>query len=175
MLDDFNIHTDKPEHPDTVIFNDFPESFDLIAFTTFPTHISKHTLDLVITSSHRLIKSIGHGHFLSDYCFVDITLHVSRTEPLKMPIKFCKVKNINSALFHMDLRDCLENQPEQLDDQVQQYNTKPCEVLDNHAPIIEKKIRDSHHQPWFSDRIKREIILRRKKERIWLKDNQNTH
>ena len=79
MLGDFNIHMDKPEHPDTVIFNDFLESFDLINFTTFPTHISKHTLDLVITSSHKLIKSIGQGHFLSDYCFVDVTLQVSRT------------------------------------------------------------------------------------------------
>ena len=64
MLGDFNIHMDKPEHPDTVMFNDFLQSFDLINFTTFPTHISKHTLDLVITISHRLIKSIGTGPFL---------------------------------------------------------------------------------------------------------------
>ena len=69
----------------------------------------------------------------------------------------------------MDLRD-LENQPEQWDDQVKQYNTKLCVVLDKHAPITEKKIRDSHLQPWFNDRIKSEIVLRRKKERIWLKD-----
>ena len=126
MLGDFNIHMDKPEHPDTVIFNDFLESFDLINFTTFPMHISRHTLDLVITSSHRLVRSIGQGHFLSDLCFAHVTLHVSRTEALKMPIKFCKLKNINSALFYMDLRDCLENQLEQLDDQVKQYNTKLC-------------------------------------------------
>ena len=63
MLYDFNIHIDNSEHPNTVIFNDFLESFDLINFNTFPTHISKHTLDLVITSSHKLIKSIGLGHF----------------------------------------------------------------------------------------------------------------
>ena len=170
MLGDFNIHMDKPEQSDTVIFNDFLESFDLINFTTFPTHISKHTLDLVITSFHRLIKSIGQGHFLSDHCFVDVTLHVSRTELPKMPIKFHKLKNANSALFHIDLRDCLENQSEQPDDQVKQNNTKLCEVLHKHAPIIEKKIRDSHYQPWFNDRIKSEIVLRRKKERIWLKD-----
>ena len=106
MLGDFNIHVDKPKHPDTVIFNDFLESFDPINFTTFPTHICKHTFDLVKTSSHRLIKSIGQGHFLSDHCFVDVTLHLSRTESLKMPIKFHKLKNINSPLFHMDLRDC---------------------------------------------------------------------
>ena len=69
MLGDFNIHVDNSEHPDTVIFNDFLESFDLINFTTFPTCISKNTLDLVIINSHRLIKSIGQGYFLSDYWF----------------------------------------------------------------------------------------------------------
>ena len=42
--------------------------------------------------------------------------------------------------------------------------------MDKHVPIIDKKIRDSHHQPWFNDKIKNEIILRRKKERIWLKE-----
>ena len=92
MLGDFNIHMDKPEHPDTVIFNDFLKSFDLINLTTFPTHIYKHTLDLVITSSHRLIKSIGQGHFLSDHSFVDVTLHVSRTEPLKIQLSFVNLK-----------------------------------------------------------------------------------
>ena len=92
MLGDFNINMDKPEHPDTVTFNDFLESFDLVNYTTFPTHISRHTLDLVITSSHRLVKSIEQGHFLSDHCFIDATLHVNRTEPLKKHIKFCNLK-----------------------------------------------------------------------------------
>ena len=170
MLGDFNIHMDKPEHPDTVTFNDFLESFDLFNYTTFPTHLSRHTLDLVITNSHGLIKSIEQGHYLSDHCFIDITLHVNRIEPIKKQIKFCKLKNINSTQLHLDLRACLEDQPGELDDQVDQYNTKLWEVLDKHAPVIETKIRDSHHQPWFNDKIKNEIILRRKKERIWLKE-----
>ena len=160
---------DKPEHPDTVTFNDFLESFDL-NYTTFSTHLSRHTLDLVITNSHGLIKSIEQGHYLSDHCFIDITLHVNRTEPIKKQIKFCKLKNISSAQLHLDLRVCLEDQLGELDDQVNQYNTKLREVLVKHAPVIEKKIRNSHHQPWFNDKIKNEIILRRKKERIWLKE-----
>ena len=102
MLQDCS-HVDNPEHPDAVIFNTFLGSFDLINFTTFPTHASRHTLDLVITSSHRLIKSIKQGHFLLDHCFVDSTLHVSRPVPPKKLIKFCKLKNINSIQLHMHL------------------------------------------------------------------------
>ena len=160
----------NPEHPEIIIFNDFLESFGLINFSTFPTHTSRHTLDLVLTSSRGLIKSIKQDHFLSDHCFVDSTLHVSRSVPPKNLIKFCKLKNINSTQLHMDLWDCLENQLEQLDDQVGQHHTKLCKVLDKHAPIIEKRIRDSHHQPWFNDKIKSEIVLRMKKERTWLQD-----
>ena len=88
MLGDFNIHVDNPEHPDTIISNDFLGSFDLINITTFPTHVSRHTLDLVITSSHGLIKSIKQGFFLSDHCSVDSTLHVSRPVQPEKLIKF---------------------------------------------------------------------------------------
>ena len=81
-------------------------------------------------------------------------------------IKFHKLKNINSAQLHLDLRACLEDKLEKLDDQVDQYNTKLWEVLDKHAPVIEKKMRDSHHQLWFNDKIKNEIILRRERKNM---------
>ena len=105
MLGDFNIHMDKPEHPDTVTFNDFLESFDLVNYTTFPTDLSRHTLDLVKTNSYGLIKSIEQGHYLSDHCFLDITLHVNRTEPIKKQIKFHKLKNISSTQLHSRLKE----------------------------------------------------------------------
>ena len=93
-----------------------------------------------------------------------------QTSTTKKCIKFCKLKNINSTQLHTDLWECLENQPEQLDDQAEQYSTKSCEVLDKHASIKEKRTRYRHHQLWFNDTIKSEIILRRKKERTWLQD-----
>ena len=34
--------------------------------------------------------------------------------------------------------------------------------------LKQKLLRITHHQPWFNDKIKMEIILRRKKERIWI-------
>ena len=39
-----------------------------------------------------------------------------------------------------------------------------------HAPRKSKFIRDTHQQPWFSDEIKGEIVLRRKMERIWKRE-----
>ena len=43
-----------------------------------------------------------------------------------------------------------------------------AEIMDKHAPIKTKKIKIKHHQPWFNDRLKSEIKLRRWKEKVWL-------
>ena len=77
MLGDFNIHMDKPEHPDTVTVNDFLESFDLVNYTTFPTHLSRHTLDLVITNSKSFywcsdMKNTAHVNQLTSRVFPTI-------------------------------------------------------------------------------------------------------
>lgn len=53
---------------------------------------------------------------------------------------------------------------------VQQYNDGMAEIMDKHAPIKTKKIKIKHHQPWFNDRLKSEIKLRRWKEKVWLHD-----
>ena len=43
-------------------------------------------------------------------------------------------------------------------------------TLDKHAPPKTKLIKVSHKQPWFTDKIKEEIRIRRKKELSWIKD-----
>ena len=53
---------------------------------------------------------------------------------------------------------------------VQQYNDGMAEIMVKHAPIKTKKIKIKHHQPWFNDRLKSEIKLRRWKEKVWLCD-----
>ena len=44
--------------------------------------------------------------------------------------------------------------------------------MENHAPLQTKTLRLTHHQPWFNDQIKMEIILNRKE--LGLKVNSNT-
>ena len=53
---------------------------------------------------------------------------------------------------------------------VQEYNDSMAEEMDKHAPIKTRKIKIKHHQPWFNDRLKSEIKLRRWKEKVWLHD-----
>ena len=49
-----------------------------------------------------------------------------------------------------------------------QYNNVIITALDKQVPVKTKLDRDAHHQPWFDEKIKTEIILQCKKEREWI-------
>ena len=59
------------------------------------------------------------------------------------------------------------DQPSSLSNHVLSYNMILSDALDEHAPEKTKCIHHTHHQLWFNDQIKAEIILHHKKEKIW--------
>ena len=160
---------DNLQNPDTIIFSDFLELFGLINFVGFPTHQSRHMLDLFITHQSSIIKSVSQGEFFSDHCFTYALLHLDCPTPKSKTVSYRKLKGINTTEFNKDIMDAFlfQDQPSSLSDHVQSYNTILSDALDKHAPEKTKRIHDTHHQPWFNDQIKAEIILHCKKERIW--------
>ena len=50
------------------------------------------------------------------------------------------------------------------------YNSSASNLLNTHAPLKTKKLRITHNQPWFSDKIRQEIIVCRHKEKTWRED-----
>ena len=172
LTGDFNIHMDNPENPDTIIFNDFSESFGLTNLVGFLTHQSNHTIDLTITHHSSIIKSVRQGEFFSDHCFINTNLHIDQPIPPKKIVTYRKLKNIDKIKFNCDLRDAFifRNQLTTLEEHVSSYNTILTETLEKHAPIKTKVIRNTHHFPWFNEKIKDEILLQQCKERIWQKE-----
>ena len=168
-LGDFNIHLDNQDLPDTITFQDFMDSFGLINHTKQSTHTSSHILDLVISHPefNPIVKSVELGHFLSDHCLTHAYLFVDRCIPLEKHIKYCKLKSIDQSKFSSDLSEAFNIELKSHVVGVNQYNTKLRNVLEKHAPEKSKYIGNTHQQPWFNDNIKSEIVLRRKKERIW--------
>ena len=53
----FNIHMDKPHLFDTILFNDLLESFNLANKVTFSTHLSQHTINLMLFKTQSTIVS----------------------------------------------------------------------------------------------------------------------
>ena len=89
----------------------------------------------------------------------------------KKTVRYRKYRNLDRNQVRQDLIDGFsEKSPSMMDDMVQQYNDTIITALDKQIPEKTKLVRDTHHQPWFDDKIKKEIILRCKRERDWIRD-----
>ena len=83
LMGDFNVHMNSPEAPDTILFNNFLDSLNLKSLVDFLTHLSNHSIDLIITdknsslihileevtcsqiiTSSMLIFKLSHNHHL---------------------------------------------------------------------------------------------------------------
>ena len=172
LLGDFNIHLDRQDAPNTILFQDFLDLFRLINHVKQLMHTLCHILNLVISQPEfcQTVRTVELGHYLSDHCFTHVSLLVDRPIPARKNIKYRKIKSINHNAFNLHLSEAFKNQPEPHMDRVLQYNIELRKVLQKHAPEKSEFIRDTHQQPWFSDEIKGEIVLRRKMERIWIRE-----
>ena len=112
------------------------------------------------------------GYFFTDHRFIEATLHLKRPDPPLKKITYRKIKAINQSEFHNKLAsvalDLIHDPSTSLSEMVTTYNMTLNTVLDEFTPVQTNTIRTLHHQPWFNDTIKAEIILWRKKERTWL-------
>ena len=66
--------------------------------------------------------------------------------------------------FKSDLASISVDKELDLHHLVEVYNQNLAESLDIHAPLKLKTLKIAHIQPWFNDKIKREILLRRRPE-----------
>ena len=94
---DFNIHMDVADDADAIKLCELLESVGLEQHVTVPTHISKHTLDLMITrQSDPLGISVPWTDYLfSDHMPVHCQLTISKPSLRKTQISFRKIKSIN--------------------------------------------------------------------------------
>jgi hypothetical protein len=94
---DFNIHMDVAGDADAIKLCELLESVGLQQHVTVPTHISKHTLDLIITrqSDPFGISVPWTDYLFSDHMPVHCQLTISKPSLRKTQISFRKIKSIN--------------------------------------------------------------------------------
>ena len=175
LVGDFNIHVDDSSDNDTITFMDLLDSYNMLNKVTFPTHVKQHNLDLVIEDmGNTVVTNVKEGLFLSDHCFVHSTLDIITPKPKESVLTFRKLKLIDDSTLKSDIEESVNKIGLRNSIDVQQlvgsYNTILSELLEKHAPLQTKKVKQSHRQPWFDDRIRSKIILRRKKERTYRND-----
>ena len=92
----FNIHMDKPHLSDTVLFNNLLESFNLANKVAFSTHLSQHTIDLMLFEMQStIISGITQGHLFSDHYFIHADLCITTTKP---DVKFVSYRNSKTSV-----------------------------------------------------------------------------
>ena len=163
---------DDLTHLDTKTFIDTLDGLDLRNHVNFPTHKLNHYLDLFIDSiSSPILTEVECGFMLLDHNFVHALIKLTKPRAPKQEVTYRKPKNIDHSKIDQDLSDIVQQSthlhnpsPEEL---VSFYNGKLMKVLNQHAPPKTKLLTISHLQPWFDEKIKAEIILRRHKEQAF--------
>ena len=108
FMGDFNIHMDQLGDANTIIFNSLLDSLNLRNNISFQTHISGHTLDLIINDqTESLVKCMKKGHSFGDHSLVQATTGIEKYNPSDKLVTYRKLKNINETEFRKDLKDHL--------------------------------------------------------------------
>ena len=138
-----------------------------------PTHIHKHTLDLVIT---RITECILTGISIKDPCLSDHKAIIFKTmlekpKCFRKTIKFRNWKALDFTAFMNDISQSalVTSPPDNVTDIVSKYNDTLCELADKHAPLIEKKVTVRPRAPWYTNDIHEAKRMRRRLEHKWLK------
>ena len=178
---DINIHFDKEScHATDFLYN--LSSYGIDQLVEVPTHKAGHTLD-VVCSSHNILNSSRLEvltdtilHFKScDHFPIVFTLHNrAMKSDTKKKIQFRKLKSIDKSEFAVHLHEFAENQrlspaTGSFEDRLSEYNEVTNSILDNHAPLLEKWVKEVPTAPWFNSEYQAARAKRRKAEKVWRK------
>ena len=181
LCGDFNIHWDNPSNSDTLKFRSVLESCDLLQYVNFATHLQGHTLDFLIApTSVEFVGSPKCDGCFSDHFVVKATVNLPSGKNYdEKLISFRRFNEINMGALQDDLKRCpFVNCPsDSLDELVLQYDSSLTQIIDKHAPLITKKIRNvSNTTPvWITDEYISARQLRRQYERTWRKHKCPLH
>jgi exonuclease III len=176
---DFNFHLEDSSNSDARKFNDLLISLNLTQHVTEPTHTHGHLLDLVLSrSSDSIISDLHvHGAPLSDHSPVSFSLPFHQSSTTEKTVHFRKLKEIDIEDFKSDIEksSLYTNPAAEITDLVRQYNVILQEVLDRHAPLLEKKVRKRRHTEWYNEDIMLAKRARRRAENKWRKTKLSVH
>ena len=175
---DFNIHVDDQKSRHALKLSELLSSYGLNQLVNVPTHNQGHVLDLIITS-HKVVgpKSIEINatdsemfphcdHFPVKFDLLNTSANSINEKKI---INFRNIKEINQETFTQELSNellCL-NEQSSFDKIISLFNSKCTSVLDAHAPLLTKQIKERKSAPWFDGEYKALRTCRRKAEKKW--------
>ena len=134
-----------------------------------PTHKDGHTLDWVITKkTSSVIKDCTVLDRLSDHHPIVLNLKSSKPPKIKRCIKSRKIKDINLETFKNDIKNIKA-------ETVLEFDNRLHAVLEEHAPLVTRQVRDRKHSPWYNTDVHTAKQECRRAERRWAKSKLTVH
>ena len=172
---DFNIHVEYPSNVDARRFTSLLDAANLCNHVKSPTHKSGHTLDLVVTGENDgLVSKLSTDESLpSDHRSIICSL----SPPVKRVALLRKYFEIDLQQFQDDIEmsQLCSNTPDDCSELTNLYNEEMLRILDQHAPLTEKKFITRPNAPWYSDALRKLKQERRKAERACCKSGLQIH
>ena len=163
FVGDFNIHNDKQDDPNTVVFNKLLLNFNLKQHIFFPTHDFGHILDLIITnvSSKLAIYPNLIDTCIFDHKIVYIDLDIQKPVAQKSSITFRPLNKINLTVFNNDITATFLNfEHLDLNSLVLHFNSTLSSLLDKHAPKKSVHTTTRSSNPCFTPTLLQERQIR---------------
>ena len=171
---DFNIHLDKKSEQTSIKFVSLLSDFGLVQHLRTPTHLSGHTLDLVITRSDDdlIIDSPKAGELFSDHFDVKFRYQLENVAESPPVITFRKLKQIDIGIFKSELEglNSIDYTSYDLDTLLDIYSTTLQHALETVAPPLQtKRVKSQTLKPWIDEEVISERKRRRQLERKMIK------
>ena len=156
------------------------ESRQLVQLIDVPTHNHGNTLDWVITREkcQSFVSLVEVKDYLfSDHFVISLSTDFSKPSSEKKTILCRNLKGVDKERFSEDLRnsELLLNPPTSLDELTNLYNDTISELLETHAPLRSKVIRERDDFEFFDSACREAKEKRRQSEKVWRKSGLEIH
>ena len=178
---DLNVHLNNRSDQHCQSLLSLLESFNLHQLVEGPTQKKGNTLDVLICNDPDICHDVSVADVgLSDHFLITGTVDYCPNSIAKYKtITFRKLHQVNHNAFAVDLNNQIMSSniyhESQFDLAVSSYNTALRAVLDVHAPLITKTIKDVPRAPWFDREYSDLRRKRRKAEKLYRKTKLMVH
>lgn len=179
---DFNYWMDNPSSkPSTSHFINILDSHNCNNIVKDSTHIAGHTLDLIIhdCDNHSINKVVVFpvDQRISDHSLITFSYKFPvKREVITKKIQFRNYKSLNLNDVTNDISTSFStiNYESSSIDLVDEYNSRLSLLHNNHCPLLDKVIRMNMSNPWYDSSITTLRKMRRKAERQWRRNKNET-
>ena len=166
-MGDLNIHIDNTTNADARRLINSVNATGMVLHVREPTHRKGHTLDVLMTRStdeHLVRKVTITDMGLSDHSAVNFSINVVQRRTGLMKIRYRKTRAIDAEVFRRDIPLFRSNDLDALN-----VDNLLVNLVDSHAPMLEKQIRLRQDTVWYTDNLRVEKRKKRQRERSWIK------